>query len=276
MTKTALGARLFGERFGSVGKVNQIIAIRRRVKSLGHTDMLQTILDLHEANPNAFPETAILGVMLANWNAGSDTTAITLRAIVYFVLRTPGVLALLKRELDSANLCVPVTWKDSQQLPYLDACIKEAMRLHPAVGFGLERVVPEEGLSLTDSTYLRGGTVVGMNAWVVHRDKDVFGADADTYNPARWLRGPQESEEVFQTRYQNMRRHDFTFGGGSRTCLGKNISLIEMYKVIPSLLITFDVQLAEPAREWQIENSWFVFQSGLNCTLKKKEKDLAV
>ncbi len=270
ITKNPLAQRLFGQRFRYVGKAIGLIAERRATKSSTHTDMLQTFLDMHQAKPAAFPEPAILGVMLANWNAGSDTTAITLRAILYYILRTPDVLERLIKELDSANLSVPVTWKDGQQLPYLDACIKEAMRMHPGVGMGLERVVPTDGLTLTDGTHLRSGTVVGINAWVVHRNKAVFGADANTYNPSRWLQGENESEAIFQERYNNMRRHDFTFGQGTRTCLGKNISLIEIYKVIPSLLLRFEIRLTDPSKEWTLSNSFFVFQTGLDCTLKKR------
>ena len=271
MTKNPLAQRLFGQvGFGYVRKVIGLVAERRAMKSSGHTDMLQTFLDMHEAKADSFPQMAILGALFANWNAGSDTTAITLRAILYYILRTPGVLARLKAELDAANLSVPVTWKDSQGLPYLDACVKEGMRMHPGVGLNLERVVPNEGLILSNGTRIHGGTVVGINAWVIHRDQAIFGADAAEYNPNRWLRGPEESESTFQDRYHNMRRHDFTFGQGTRTCLGKNISLIEIYKVIPSLLLRFDVQLAEPEREWQTQNSWFVFQTDLNCTLKKR------
>ena len=270
LSKNRVARKLFARQFAYVGKVIGLVKQRRAMDSSSHTDMLQTLLDLHEAKTNSFPEMAIYGALFANWNAGSDTTAITLRAILYYVLRTPGVLSRLTTELDSANLSSPVTWKEGQQLVYLDACVKEAMRIHPAVGFGLERLVPGEGLTLSDGTLLKSGTVVSMNAWVVHRNRDIFGADADTYNPTRWLQGEKESASAFQERYNNMRRHDFTFGAGTRTCIGKNISLIEVYKVIPSLLRNFGVQLVEPDKEWQTKNSFFVFQTGMNCTLKKR------
>ncbi len=176
------------------------------------------------------------------------------------------------RELEYSELSMPVTWKESQQLPYLDACIKEALRLHPPVGISLERLVPSDGLTLTDGTYIHPGTVVGMNAWVVHKNKAVFGADAGVYNPDRWLRQKHESEEAFDERFNTMRRHDMTFGYGDRGCLGKNISLMEIYKVFPSVLLQFDVQLADPEKEWTTWNRFFVFQKDLWCTLQKREK----
>jgi cytochrome P450 len=64
--------------------------------------------------------------------------------------------------------------------------IKEALRLHPGVAFPLERIVPEGGATLCGK-FIPGGTVVGMNAWVLHRDQRVFGSDADVFRPERWL-----------------------------------------------------------------------------------------
>jgi cytochrome P450 len=84
-----------------------------------------------------------------------------------------------------------VSWKEAQGMSYLQACIKEALRLHPAVGMPLERVVPEGGVVL-GGHWFRSGTVVGVNAWVLHRNQDVFGHDAEIWNPERWLKANTE------------------------------------------------------------------------------------
>lgn len=186
----------------------------------------------------------VLSYTITNVNAGSDTTAISLRAILYYTLKNPRVYSKLCKELDEAKsegkLSSPVTWKESQELPYLDAVIKEALRLHPAVGMLLERIVPEKGLQLPDGPYLPAGTIVGANPWIVHRT-DVFGDDVDAFIPERWLQGEKESDAEFAARKQKMTRATLTFGAGTRTCIGKNISLLEIYKVIPSLFQTYEV-----------------------------------
>lgn len=106
------------------------------------------------------------------------------------LLSEPRTLAALRAELDEAQsrdqLSFPVTWKESRELPYLDACIKEAGRIHPPFGLPLERIVPEGGLTISGE-FVPAGTIVGMNGWVVHRDTDVFGHDADHWRPERWL-----------------------------------------------------------------------------------------
>jgi hypothetical protein len=128
-----------------------------------------------------------------NVAAGSDTTAISLRAVFYYLLKHPTTLVKLKKEVDAAQLCSPIKWDDANKLPYLQACIKEAMRLHPAVGLPLERIVPEGGLRI-NGRCIRPGTIVGMNAWVVQRDKGVYGSDADLWRPERWMEGNAEQK----------------------------------------------------------------------------------
>jgi len=83
---------------------------------------------------------------------------------------------------------------------------------------------------------------VGMNSWVIHQDKDIFGQDAASFIPERWLRDEEgESEEEYQARLTTMKNHEFSFGAGSRICLGKSISTLETYKVMASLFLTYDV-----------------------------------
>lgn len=120
--------------------------------------------------------------------AGSDTTAIALSSIMYHLMRHPSARAALKAEVAAAGLGTPVPYADAARLPYLDAVVKEAMRLHPSVGMSLPREVPHGGHELAGA-WFEGGTKVGVNAVVVQRDKGVFGEDASEFRPERWLEG---------------------------------------------------------------------------------------
>ena len=142
---------------------------------------------------------ALLVWTSSNITAGSDTTAIVLRTVFYQLLTHPSTLKRLLAELDAvaaANKLDPLaSWKQTRDLPYLDACVKEAGRLHPPFGLPLERVVPSEGAVVCGQS-LKGGTVVGMSAWVVHRNHDVFGEDCDEWNPERWLCEPEKRRRM--------------------------------------------------------------------------------
>ncbi len=205
-----------------------------------------------------------------NINAGSDTIASTLRAIFYHLLKTPDSLSQLQAELDSAvgggTISSPSpTWNESQQnLPYLCAVIKEGLRMNPALSLSLERIVPREGLTLQHEdgtqTFFPPGTVVGINPWVFHRNQHVFGHDAESWNPGRWL-----SKEETETKH--MDHSILSFGAGKRSCLGKNIALLELHKLVPALLMKFKIELANPNKEWEVSNAWVLNQTGLEVKL---------
>jgi hypothetical protein len=149
--------------------------------------------------------------------AGSDTTAIALRAIIYFLCHHPPAMVKLVGEIDNADkhglLSHPISYKEAtNSLPYLRAVVKEAMRLHPSVGFLMERHVPPQGATICEQ-YIPGGAIVGINPWVTNRNEDVF-PDPEAFKPERWL----ESSESQLKEMENLL--SLNFGAGSRTCLG--------------------------------------------------------
>ncbi|EAQ87743.1 hypothetical protein CHGG_04362 [Chaetomium globosum CBS 148.51] len=154
-------------------------------------DYLQHFLESKSTHPDLVDDGIIMGYLLVNLLAGADTTAITIRAIFYFCLRHPATFRRLAAEVRAAGFATdkPAPYAAARQLPYLEAVVREAMRLHPAVGMPLERWVPAGGLTLPGGGgYVPKGAGVGMNAYVVGRNKGVWGQDADEFRPERWLR----------------------------------------------------------------------------------------
>lgn len=156
------------------------------------------------------------------------------------MLKNPAVLAKLRDEFETKlppwepeRPYYEAMFADVLKLPYLDACVKEAFRMHPPPAVDLERVVPKGGATICGEQ-IAGGTIVSCNAWVVHRDQEIFGQDVETYRPERWLEDPERAKVMGSTLFQ--------FGMGSHTCIGKNISTLEMYKLIPSVFMTFEVR----------------------------------
>lgn len=102
----------------------------------------------------------------------------------------------------AGNLSYPVQYYEAAKLPYLAACYKEGMRLHPSVGLTVPRLVPAGGREICGH-YFPGGTRVGVNAAVLHRDRAVFGHDADEFVPERWFRPDANMMDryMFQVRH---------------------------------------------------------------------------
>lgn len=208
-----------------------------------YLDFLDHYLASKEKNPDVVDDNMVLMYLIANVTAGSDTTASTMCAAVYYVLRHRAVHERLRDELHGANLTTPAQWKEVRNLPYLDAVMRESMRVHPGVGLLVERIVPKGGFSLPDGRFVPEGTVVGMNPWVINRNRAVFGDEPDAFIPERWLQAKGESDEAFQARLSKMKSSDFTFGAGPRVCLGKHISQLESYKFVATVFHQFDVSV---------------------------------
>lgn len=180
-------------------------------------------------------------------------------------MKYPEAYDRLQKEVDEAavngQLSSPVTYAEANRLPYLCACIKEALRLHPGVQLTMSRLTPVEGLELCGQ-YIPEGYRVGMNPAVVHYDKSVFGEDADEFRPARWLEGDAAA----------MDKAMLHFGAGTRTCIGKNISLAELHKLIPYVVRNFRIEMWESERTWTTRNLWFCKQEGLDVRVISRNK----
>ncbi|KAI1772199.1 cytochrome P450 [Hypoxylon cercidicola] len=233
-------------------------------------DYLQHFVDIKNAQPDTVTEVDVIIYLLTTLIAGADTTAITMRAIFYYALRTPGVYRKMEEEVLSAKLGEPAQYSSARALPYLEAAVREGMRMHPGVCMLLERYVPDSGLTLPDGHYVPAGTAVGLNPYVVGRNKDVYGDDVDTFRPERWLKNEGESDDSYRERIRLYNAADLTFGGGSRVCLGRYIAQMEVYKVVATLISRFEIELVDPKQEWEVVGSWFPRQKGLQCNIIKR------
>lgn len=163
--------------------------------------------------------------------AGADTTATAMGCILRFLVTNPSAYAQARAEIDKADqanlLSTPIQFEESRQhLPYFAACIKEGLRLQPPGTSLLPRIVPKEGKEI-DQHFVPGGTEITSYAYCVHRDRTFYGDDAEEFRPERWM----ESEE----RTFELEAKSFTFGMGSRVCLGKDVAIMEMHKLLPEV-----------------------------------------
>ncbi|PYH41760.1 cytochrome P450 [Aspergillus saccharolyticus JOP 1030-1] len=217
-------------------------------------DFLEKMAIARDKDPEKVTDYHLFMMGNSNIIAGSDTTAISLSAILYHLLRNPAMLARLRQEVDEftaqGRCSARVTFKESQAMPYLQAVMKEALRMHSATGLPLWREVPAGGAEIS-GRFFPEGSVVGVNTWVAHYDEGVF-PDAKSFRPERWI----EAEKDDPTRLQMMNEMYMPFGLGSRTCLGKHISILEMSKLIPQMIRDFEFRLEK--RTWDTDNKWFV------------------
>ncbi|KAL9625856.1 MAG: hypothetical protein Q9160_000176 [Pyrenula sp. 1 TL-2023] len=199
--------------------------------------------------------------------AGHDVLAITLRAIWYYLARSPKAMKMLRADFQQLEeeypSNEPVPYEKLSELPYLDAVVHEALRIHPNVGLILERLVPPEG-TIIDGYRLPGGTVVGVNAWNIHFKPELYGDNAFEFRPERWLESPEE-------KVKEMRRNLFSFGAGARGCIGRNMAMLQIYKVVFEFYRRFDASLVDPEREWKVKGSWVTKQTGVDMIVRPRK-----
>lgn len=196
ITRTALG---------------QLAARKDGTAIVDRRDLLSQLLEGHKKDPVKFSEMDVFAVAHGAIFAGSDSTSSTMTSFVWHVLNNPKVHAKLVQEIlnvdTKGDLSEVVAWDEAQnKLPYFQACLKEAMRINPAVGLPLYRKVPATGADI-DGEFVAGGTEIALNGWVLHRDQTIFGKDAESFRPERWL--ASEKDEKNQDRVKKMERYMF-------------------------------------------------------------------
>ena len=216
-------------------------------------DMLGSFIRRGLTQPQLESET------LTQITAGSDSTASALRVTLHFLSTSPPMLERLLAEADTAmqagNISRPVI-KDAEarRLPYLQACIKEGLRIYPPVTGMLAKRVPDGGAMILVNgveKFAPGGTQIAWNSWGMMHDSEIFGTDAEIFRPERWL--PKDSSEKEKARITRMTETvTMVFGSGRFGCLGRGVATMELNKAVIETLLRFNLQpcsLAKPFTE---------------------------
>ncbi|KAJ0351859.1 hypothetical protein COL154_012767 [Colletotrichum chrysophilum] len=188
--------------------------------------------------------------------AGSDSTATAIRMTMLCLLNTPASLNGLRREIDAAmsqgRISSPITDVEARELPYLQAVIKEGIRMYPpSTGLNYKQVA--KGGAELCGYYLPEGTQLGVNVQKLMRSKETFGIDADVFRPERWLEAAADEE-----RFKEMSDViELAFGYGRFQCLGKTIAYMELNKIFVELLRRFDFAVVKPQEPLNLYDAAF-------------------
>ncbi len=162
--------------------------------------------------------------------AGSDSTATAVRMTLLCLLNTPSALLRLRQEMDAGiaegRISSPISDAEAYKLPYLQAMIKEGLRVFPPQTGHNYKQVPKGGAKI-HGYFLPEGTQLGVNIHCLMRDRGTFGPDADVFRPERWLEAAED-----EARLKAMSSTvDLAFGYGKFQCLGKTIAAMELNKI---------------------------------------------
>ncbi|KAL8953523.1 MAG: hypothetical protein Q9222_000625 [Ikaeria aurantiellina] len=199
-------------------------------------------------------------------SAALEGVAAFLSPFIDNIIQYDEVYAQLRAEIDNAEasglLSSPVArYEETCKLPFFMACISETLRHDAPAQTILPRYVSAEGI-FAHGAFIPGGTEMAASPYIIHRDRTIFGDDAESFRPQRWLEDP--------ARRERMERYGMWFGYGDRECPGKNFAFLEVQKVGLELFRRFEIRSATPEKRFRHER-WAVAMFWNHC-LQFKER----
>ncbi|KAJ7167773.1 cytochrome P450 [Mycena filopes] len=251
-----------GKEMRTLGSFAFNQARRRLNEGSIHNDLFYYLMDDKrvDADPYPFPlavSNAVLAII-----AGSDTTSTMLSNTFYFLLTHPESYKRLQSEVDEAfPNKEPIDAALLSNLPYLNAVIKEALRLYPPLSTSLQRApTPGSGSkALTESFVISEGTAIVIPPYTLHRDPRYFSPSPEKFMPERWLAAKDDPNFIINEDAY------IPFSSGPANCVGKNFALLEMRMVLAYLLQAFEMRLADgyDKEEYEAElEDYFVLHKG--------------
>jgi len=216
-----------------------IAAVSRRLKA--PTDRVGLLSKLQGARSDEgkpMGRLELTAEALGQLIAGSDSTANSSCAITYHLAQNPIAQSRLQAELDEAlgNDDDPIASQEIvKRLPYLEAVINEALRVHSTSSMGLPRLVTEGGLHVS-GRFFPEGTVLSVPSYTIHRDPEIWGKDVEAFRPERWFEQDQAGiQKTFNP-----------FSCGPRSCVGKNLANMELLIFVATIFRRYTFTLESP------------------------------
>ncbi|CAN8302171.1 unnamed protein product [Cochlearia groenlandica] len=222
------------QEFIDARMAKRLLSTETEPKEARNTDMLDSLLDLTQQKDTELTMNVIKHLLLDLFLAGTDTNSSTMEWAMTELLRNPEKMVKAQSEIrqviGGGNGVVQES--EISKMPYLQAIVKETLRLHPAAP-----LIPRKSES---DVHILGFLVpensqVFVNVWAIGRDPNVW------ENPMKF-----EPERFLKEREIDVKGKDFEllpFGSGRRMCPGISMALKTTYTVLASLLYSFDWKL---------------------------------
>ena len=181
-------------------------------------------------------------VLISISAAGAETTSGVMAWWMLAMVAYPETQKRAQEELDSVvgRTRIP-TFLDLQDLPYIRAMVKEALRWRPVDPLGLPHLSTED--DWYNGMFIPKGSIMMANVWNLNRDPEIYGADAAHFNPARFL---DKSGDVISRAPETKEEGHVTYGFGRRICVGKHVANNSLFIDIAMMLWACTI---EPAKD---------------------------
>ncbi|GJN20548.1 hypothetical protein PR202_gb07940 [Eleusine coracana subsp. coracana] len=222
-----------------------VIADHRRRRENGaapgdNADFVDVLLSLE--GDEKLDEDDMVAVLWEMIFRGTDTTALLTEWCMAELVRHPAVQARLRAEVDATVSGGHVTDADVARMPYLQAVVKETLRVHPPGPLLSWARLATADVPLSNGMVVPAGTTAMVNMWAITHDAAVW-ADPEAFAPERFIR--EEGGADVDVRGGDLRLAPF--GAGRRVCPGKNLGLVTVGLWVARLVHSFEWALPDGA-----------------------------
>ncbi|KAI0478374.1 cytochrome P450 [Xylariaceae sp. FL0804] len=235
-------------------------------KSYGsRSAVIEMLMDQGSATGHVLPSLDELNdELLMLLIAGNDTTSMALIFGIYQIATCPAIYRELVKELTEVMPTLGedswITYEQARRLPYLNAVVKEILRLGNPLPGRLPRTVPPEGYRLYGH-WVPPGINIHTSAYLLNRHPSIW-EDPYTFKPERWIKGEVSRQEKYLA----------TFSRGARQCLGKDLAWCELLLVLSNLFRRFEVtpyKTTEEDMNW-IDIVLIVYRGKFSALLERR------
>jgi cytochrome P450 len=186
--------------------------------------------------------------------AGHETTSTATTWALFALTQAPDVQTKLREELLSVSTETP-SMDELSALPYLDAVVRETLRLHSPVPSSIRIAMKDDVIPLNtpfldknkETQYgikVNKGDTIFIPILAINRSKNIWGEDAAQFKPERWESIPEGANSI-----PGVWGKQLSFLGGPRACIGYRFSIVEMKALLFTLVRAFELELAVPAKD---------------------------
>jgi len=229
----------------------------------GERDLVDVLMSLRADDGSwVFSPDQVTGMFISMMFAGHHTTSTTASWALIELLRHPELYAAVTAEVDDLARRGDgvVTYHDLRDVPWLEATLKETLRLHPPLILLLRKAMVDVDI---DGFHIAAGKLVGASPAVSNRLPGVFD-DPDAFVPERYI-DPRADDVDNPWNW-------IPFGAGRHRCVGAAFAMMQLKAVFCRLLADWEFELAQPADSYRNDNSKMVIQLAQPCMVRYRRR----
>ncbi|KAJ9655706.1 hypothetical protein H2198_005503 [Neophaeococcomyces mojaviensis] len=221
--------------------------VRQKKEKLAKKEKMDPDIISIALESGIFSEDKLVDNMMTFLAAGHETTASSLTWAAYLLSKHPEVQTRLRHEIhehiNSLSNNVDDTIIDG--MPYLHAVVQEILRVYGPVPLTLREAVINTSIL---GHYIPKGTIVMLAPWAVNFSKELWGQDADQFNPDRWMQAGQANSGGASSNYAFL-----TFLHGPRSCIGQKFAVAELKCLLAAFVGKFEFEMTYPDENIEVK-----------------------